>query len=119
MKKASPLPALRIHPDELAPEAPALDRLEIAQGWRAALSVEDDLRRPIWCKAFLLLLEETGGKVAISADRAGVHRNTVLFRRRMDASFRSDCDAVFDRLATKRAEECLRQPSAVSIRIAS
>lgn len=70
------------------------------------------MRRPLWCRAFLVLLEtETNGEIALAAQRAGVNRSTVYYRCRMDATFKRDLLAVYDRLEAAHVERCLRRPA--------
>lgn len=67
------------------------------------------MRRPIWCRAYLRLLEEeTEGRVELAAERAGVTARSVFYRRAADETFLRDEQAVFDRLAERRAEAALR-----------
>lgn len=75
------------------------------------------MRRPIWCKAFLILLEtETRGEVKRAAHLAGVSHQNVYYRRRVDPAFDRDVRAVYDRLESRHVEISLgRIPEARAV----
>jgi DNA-binding phage protein len=50
------------------------------------------MRRPVWCKAFLVAVEsvEFVGNISKCAEAAGVNRNNVYYRMKADPAFAAD-----------------------------
>lgn len=66
------------------------------------------MRRPLWCRAFLVLLEtETNGEIKRAAERAGVSRTSVYYRMGVDAAFFRDVEEVYRKLEQRHLERCL------------
>lgn len=70
------------------------------------------MRRPVWCRAFLVLLEtETNGSIPKAAHRVGIYPAQVYRRRKVDASFDRDVEAVYARLEARYVETCTGRPA--------
>lgn len=67
-------------------------------------------RRPIWCAAYLVVLEEVNGRSTIAADRVGVDHKQVKRLEARDPSFMQDVDAVYHRLEQKLIETVRLRP---------
>jgi len=66
-------------------------------------------REDLWVEAFFEALSQTGGRVTVAANLAGVHRVTVYRRIRSSEEFRSRVDAVMRRLRDARTERTLQR----------
>jgi len=67
-------------------------------------------RRPdLWTEAFLLALARSDGKIRVAADLAGIHRAQVYRRMNLSPKFRSEVQAVFASLRSRRSQRAAEQ----------